>query len=49
MEIENIIIAICLNVDIAIIFFISFSHIADNLESTDVILETIRRENIMVG
>lgn len=32
IEIENIIIAICLNVDIAIIFFISFSHIADNLE-----------------
>lgn len=49
IEIANIIIAIWLKVDIAIIFFISFSQIADNLEEIEVIDEIIKRINIVFG
>lgn len=49
IEIANIIIAICLNVDKAMIFFISCSQFADILEYRVVALEIIISNNIILG
>lgn len=49
IEIENIIIAICLSVDRAIIFFISCSQFADILAYKAVIKDKIINNNIVIG